>query len=375
MGAVIFIVGLFFITMFGAAIPGYSQTPVSPSPPYFCYLMEGSCTTNRQIHYKTNAYIVYIRNPQRQYRVSESSNFSGASWIPLNSTDPIPFNLSASYGTRTVFFQIRVELRNSWHIAEDRKDTIRYVQDCADATFGSPVDVTISRLNQPFSFDIGSSFSVRKIGNPTQFEINLQAMGRRTRQLILLAQKTIPYPAGSGTGDSIPSGMNLTIPVPVSTQGGIPAFSDISLIFKIQPRPGVTNAYDYDPNNNTFQKNLQLVKRTANRPHVVDKCTGPEGSSGPISPPPHAIQGWVSGQSTLTLYDCGTTEGEEIKCDINPLPAVGGRGIKWTRRPATGSSYGVHWWCEGFANKEDNSVYKYYFRFNVNYDVVEIRFP
>jgi len=137
MSRLILTVSLFCIIILGWFFPSHSQTPVGPRPPYFCNLMEGSCTTNRQIHYSTNAYIVYIRNPQREYRVSESSNFSGASWIPLNSTDPIPFTLSSSYGIKTVFFQIRVELRNSWQIVEDRKDTIRYQSDCTPRRPGS----------------------------------------------------------------------------------------------------------------------------------------------------------------------------------------------------------------------------------------------
>jgi hypothetical protein len=348
----------------------YGQGGTAPYIPHHTYglllkINDGApCTTDRRVTLKYNHCVGGDPCPQPiNYWASEDPKFTGV-WTGKTSKNWEYFNLTQEYGKKKVYFRTsRDNLPGS--------DEIDYMASCDDATFKSMMDVQILKLNQPFSFDISSIFSVSKISNANSFEINLQA--RAVGNNALLAQKTIPYPGGSGTGDIIKSGMTLTIPVPVGAQGGNPAYTNITLIAKIQPKPGAMNVYDYNPNNNVLQKNLQLVASTANPTHVVDKCTGHEGSKNNILS--SVSHGWVFGQSTLSLHDCGTTGGEEIKCDSNPLPGVGQRGVKWTRRPTTGGQYGVHWWCEGLANKRDNSSYGYYFRFNVKYDVVNIRIP
>jgi hypothetical protein len=347
---------------------GTSVVVRHPTYPLMLKINDGApCTTNPHVRLTYNHCVGADPCPSPgidYWKGNEPATFPGQ-WQAKTQFNWMYHDLSLGYGKKKVNF--RTSRDNYTGSAE-----IDYLASCEDAAFKSQMDIQILKLNQPFSFDIGSIFSVSKISNPNNFEIALQVMGAGRRHP--LVYKTIPYPpAEIATGDVIKSGMNLTIPVPVSQQGSNPAYTDIKLIATIRPRSGATNVYDYNPNNNVLERNLQLVSRTINKSHVIDKCTGPEGDKNNILS--DVIQDWVSGQITLSLHDCGTTGGEEIKCDSNPLPKVGQRGVKWTHRPTTGGQYGVHWWCEGLANKRDNSPQGYYFRFNVNYNVVDIRIP
>jgi len=351
---------------------GTSVVVRHPTYPLMLKINDGApCTTNPHVRLTYNHCVGADPCPSPgidYWKGNESATFTGQ-WQGKTQFNWMDHDLSLGYGKKKVNF--RTSRDNYTGSAE-----IDYLASCEDAAFKSQMDIQIYKLNQPFSFDIGIVFSVSKISNANNFEITLRVMG--AGRLQPLVYKTIPYPpAEIATGDVIKSGMTLTIPVPVSIQqGSNPAYTDIKLIATIRPRSGATNVYDYNPNNNVLERNLQLVSRTINTTKVIDKCTGPGGDNDPDNKLSASLKNnWVVGQSTLSLYDCGTTDKDEIKCDINPLPGFGQRGIKWLQRPTTDGSYVVRWWCEGSANKRDNSQYGYYFRFNPNFNVVEIRIP
>lgn len=346
---------------------GTSVVVQHPTYPLMLKINDGApCTTQTRVRLTYNHCVGADPCPSPgidYWKGNEPATFTGQ-WLDKTTLNWMYHDLSPGYGKKKVNFRTSKDKSTG-------SAAIDYLDNCDDPAVGGSMDIQFLKLYEPYRFDIASIFYVRKSNNANNFEINLQARAGAANDL--LAQKTIPYPpTGSGTGDMIKTGMNLTIPVSI-WKARSPKYSDIKLIVKVQPKPGATNVYDYNPRNNVLQKNVQLVSRTVDLTYKVDKCTGPEGNKNNILSP--AIQGWVRGQSTLSLHDCGTTEKDEIKCDSNPLPGVGQRGVKWTRRPTTGGQYALHWWCEGLANKRDNSSYGYYFRFNVKYDVIEIRIP
>lgn len=343
----------------------YSQdtTPYSSynPPPTFTINDGAACTESQSVRLKHNV-CTSIRPCMQPvtYKISENPNFIGPTTVSgqFKTDDPITYALSAGYGKKTIYFQMVGRIQSM-------SNKIDYLASCDDVTFKS-MDVQILRLNQPFSFDISCSFSVTHVKNANSFEINVQAVaaGRQTP----LAQKTFPY-------SQYQNGIRLTIPVPMVRRASSrwPEYSNITLVAKIQPRPGATNVFDYNPNNNVTQRKLQIVATKLEKLYHIDKCTGPEGSKGPVNLV-NVNKGWVLGQSTLSLHDCGTAAGEEIKCDNNPLPGLGQRGIRWVKRPTTADgNINLYYWCEGLANKRENTTY--YFRGNVKYDIVEIRIP
>ena len=303
------------------------------------------------------------------WKASEDPNFRTCVQQGKTQQNWVYYNLCSGKGkVKKVYFQTSLDNYVSG-------DEIGYLDNCDDPGVSALMQIQILKTYEPYRFDLTFIFPVKKTSNATSFEINVQA--RAVGNNALLAQTTSPYPAaGRGTGDMIETVMNLTIPVKaVRHRGGriLPEYNNITLIVKVQPKTGATNTTDFNPNNNVVQRNLQLVATTADKPHVVNKCTGPDGSKDNMSVSLRNI--WVMGQSTLSLHDCGTTGGNEIKCDSNPVPGLGQRGVRWVQRPTTDRSYVLHWWCEGFANKKDNSPQGYYFRFNVKYDFVAIRIP
>jgi hypothetical protein len=326
---------------------------------------DAPCTTSNRVTLNYNRCTqAFPCHQPVDWKASENPNFTTCLQQGKTTRTWEYYNLCGKGRGKKVYF--RTSLDNN-----AGSDEIDYLDNCDDPAIGALMQIQILKIYEPYRFDITSIFYVRKSNNANNFEINLQA--RAGAHNDLLAEKTMHYPAtGKITGDLIETAMNLTIPVSI-WKARHPKYGDIKLIVKVQPKPGATNTYDYNPHNNVLQKSLQLVSRTANPTFVVDKCTGPEGSKNNILSP--VIQGWVLGKSTLSLHDCGTTDKDEIKCDNNPLPGVGQRGVKWTRRPSSGGQYALHWWCEGLANKRDTSQHKYYFRFNVKYDVVDIRIP
>lgn len=321
------------------------------------------CTTNRLVTLNYN-----MCTPQRpcprgiKYRASEDPNFRDAQWRTTRNSW-VYFTLSNAFGQKTVYFQVGGP--NFTPV----RDQIDYLGSCEDPRFMERMNVTISRLHAPFTFDAAYNFRVSDVQNKNDFEIVVRAViGKRQRTIA--STPSLNYASGMPDGNNAIRHVG-TLTIPVGGQDS-PAHSAVTIIADIKPKPGVANIQDYDPNNNRSYRSIQLVSRPQERNHVVRECIGPEGSKNNILSP--VGNAWVSGQSTLMLHDCGGfTTSNERKCDNNPLPAVGLRGVKWTRRPSTGGQYGLHWYCEGLANRRDNSTYGYYFRFTVRYPIIELR--
>ncbi len=123
---------------------------------------------------------------------------------------------------------------------------------------------------------------------------------------------------------------------------------------------------DPNLNNNIRVKMLGLSSRFVTDSHEVDACTGATGDKGDrVFDFTQAIypSSWV-GQSKLDLHDC-----PDLKCDRNPIPGVGERGIRWVEHPSTAHKFAtVHWFCEGLANERQGS--HSYFRFTVKTEFI-----
>lgn len=315
-----------------------------------------------------------------QYRASEIPNLmSKLQWNSLG-INGAKFRLSTGYGIKKVYFQTRIRVKpgiggptsyQGWKYSQVLNESIKYSQSCNDPKFSRPMSLTISRKYEPFKFDVVYFVEVANVNNPGDCQIKLLVNARRTRNWITLGTPlTIPYGGTLSPASTIKHSGTLTISVPANTNSQ-PSHKDLKITATIEPKPGSTGWVDINTNNNTSTKEIQLVTRTQSRTHPVKSCTGAEGDKNNILVP--VGNAWVVGESKLTLNDCGQASGNEVRCDNNPVPGTGLRGVRWTRRPTTGGNYGLHWYCEGYANKRDSSSWGYYFRFRIDYDIVEIR--
>jgi hypothetical protein len=337
-----------------------------------------ACTTSQTVTLSIPAF--NVNTFEVQYHASENPNtLSQLQWLSLG-TNSVQFHLSSGYGIKKVYFQTRTRVRpgvgaptasHAWKYTQILSDSINYLRSCNDPKFSRQISLTISRKYEPFRFDVVYNLEVGKVSDPNNSQIKLAVNARRTKNWIALGTPvTIPYGGQLSSSATYRHTGTLTIAVPANTSSQ-PSYKDLKITATIEPKPGVSGWVDIDTNNNTSSREIQLVTRTQSRTHPVTSCTGAEGDKNNILVP--VGNAWVFGGSKLTLNDCGSTTGNEIKCDNNPVPGIGLRGVRWTRRPSTGSNYGLHWYCEGFANKRDNSSWGYYFRYRVEYDIVEIR--
>ena len=335
------------------------------------------CTTNQDVTLSIPAF--NVNTFEVQYRASENHDLlPKLRWFSLG-INGARFRLSTGYGIKKVYFQTRTRLRPGLGAATASHDwrytlvsaSIKYLRSCNDPKFSRQMSLTISRKYEPFRFDVVYNLEVGKVNDPNNTQIKLAVNARRTKTWTALGTPvTIPYGGTLSPASTYRHTGTLTIAVPSNT-GSQPSYKNLKITATIKPKPGASGWIDINPNNNTSSKGIQLVKRTHSPTHYVRSCTGAEGDKNNILVP--VGNAWVVGGSKLTLNDCGSTTGNEKKCDNNPVPGLGLRGVKWTRRPSTGGNYGLHWYCEGFANKRDNSSWGYYFRYRVEYDIVEIR--
>lgn len=353
---------------------------VRPANSYMQINYGAACTASQDVTLSIPAF--NVNTFEVQYHASENPNtLSQLQWLSLG-TNIVRFRLSSGYGIKKVYFQTRSRVRpglgggtptvsHDWKYTQILSDSINYLRSCNDPKFSRQISLTISRKYEPFRFDVVYNLEVGKVNDPNNTQIKLAVNARRTRNWIALGTPVaIPYGGQLSSSATYRHTGTLTIAVPSNTSSQ-PSYKDLKIIATIEPKPGVSGWVDIDTNNNTSSREIQLVTRPQSRTHPVTSCTGAEGDKNNILVP--VGNAWVVGGSKLTLNDCGSTTGNEKKCDNNPVPGLGLRGVKWTRRPSTGGNYALHWYCEGFANKRDNSSWGYYFRYKVEYDIVEIR--
>ena len=351
---------------------------VRPANAYMQIDHGAACTTSQDVTLTIPAF--NVNTFEVQYRASENpALLLKLRWFSLG-INGVRFRLSSGYGIKKVYFQTRTRVRigiggptasHAWKYTKILSDSINYRPYCNDPKFSRQISLTISRKYEPFRFDVVYNLEVGKVSDPNNSQIKLAVNARRTRNWIALGTPVaIPYGGTLSPASTYRHTGILTIAVPPNTSSQ-PSYKDLKIIATIEPKPGVSGWKDIDINNNTSIREIQLVTRTQSRTHPVPYCTGAEGDKNNILVP--VGNAWVIGGSKLTLNDCGSTTGNEKKCDNNPVPGLGLRGVRWTRRPSTGGNYSLHWYCEGYANKRDNSSWGYYFRFRVEYNIVEIR--
>ena len=348
-------IGLFSLTLLLLAHPGKG----------FALSMRinngAKCTVNRN----ARLHFTGIRGSgptNVQCRASERPDFYGARWQRF-SKNGIGFQLSQGYGIKKVYFQIGEGTR-------PLIDNIEYRASCDDPKFIGLISLSIPKLYEPFRFDVHYKFHVSNIRNPQNFQIFIFA--RVNARHVLVTSQPMDYSSGYPVGtDRMRFQGTLTVPISKAASGFYPSLRNIEIFAKIRRKPGASNVIDIDWNNNTSLRKIELIRTPRNPWHNVKYCIGPGGSKNNIVST--VGNAWVvGGSSTLYLNDCGrTTTNNEKKCDNNPAPGLGLRGVRWTRRPTSGGNYGLHWYCEGYANRKEGA--QYYFRFRVKYDVVEIR--
>lgn len=330
------------------------RNPYQPPPTFIINDWE-PCTESMSLRIKHNL-CTNVRpcGHPVDYKISLDPNFAGPTTMSgrFQNNDVLIYTPNVQHGKLRVYFQV---------LGKNMSSTVDYLPSCDDATFIGQMLVTIMNLHQPFIFDVSCGWSVKPIRNPNDFIIELRAMAEGN----VLAQKTFPY----ASGDTL---MTISVPMVRKANHRWPQYREVGLIATIKPKPGTT-PFDYNPNDNVGQRHFELVTSNMEKSFNSNRCTGPEGFK--ENQTFLLGKGWVFGQSSITLHDCGSTAADEIKCDNNPLPALGQRGVRWVKRPATGeASYTLYLWCEGLANKQDNSSHLgYYFRGSVKYDMVNIR--
>jgi len=356
-------IGLFSVVcMFALLLLAYSENALA----YGMRINKGAkCTTRRHVTLDLPGFTRPIHSVA--YRASERPDFSGARWQTLPGSS-VGFYLSQGYGVKRVYMQIGEG-------TTPLSDSIEYRQSCEDPRFMGSITLSIPKLYEPFRFDVHYKFHVSKITNDQNFQILIFA--RVHARHVLVTSQPIDYSSGYPVGtDRMRFQGTLTVPIPKAASGFYPSLRNIEIFAKIRRKPGASNVKDIDWNNNTSIRKIELIRKTKNPWHNVPYCTGPEGSKNNILQT--VGNAWVvDGSSTLYLNDCGrATTANEKKCDNNPVPGLGLRGVRWTRRPSSArpsgdGNYALHWYCEGFSNKKEGA--QYYFRFRVKYDVVEIR--
>jgi hypothetical protein len=288
------------------------------------------------------------------YRACENPNFAGCDW---QNYEPAPkFVLSERKGSKTVYFQVKNVSGEREYASLPAQDSIEYTPRHGIET--SPgfvgqilsLNLTIARVYDPWKLDVNYEIVVSDGPGAESCSLNIQVdpIAVRGGSPTILSRNQ-GYRSGRAESGRIVHSGNFTAAIPldqgtsISTGAGlvgVPLYQ--GLLFTVK----IIHSGPFTPV--TASKRISWTGRTIPNSHTVQACQDNMGHKGDWPFNAATANSWV-GLSSLQLHNCGFVpdNGNEIKCDPNPLPALGERGARWEKRPATADQSGrVHWWCE-----------------------------
>ncbi len=245
---------------------------------------------------------------------------------------------------------------------------------------------------ETFRFNVRYDFFASRTNHDNTYQIEIKVIpeGAPNTAPSLAPPSLLNYAASQGI--QLISGQEYryftgTLTVNVPPQAGLPQYDRLRFTIKVQGGPPTRATTTVTP---LFRpafasKGIVLGRESYSKTLYRPECTGVGGAKNDLgrNEEMRAKAGWIIGQSSMTLNRASgtaTAVGQEIKYDSNTAPvvgnAVGGRGVRWVVLPHVRTldvysqvHHTIHWWCEGFSNKQEGNTYE--FRFTVNYSTIE----